>query len=295
MLEKRIFSHFPNAVEMYIQNGDKRVLKRCRNILRYFFARIYCGKKTAIMVDFLNQNKQWARLFQKDIWRFNALLFKYADKRFSVKQRLDAICHNFEEMDTQIKELNCQKLVELGTIKLVQLDEEFSLNLDIYDIDPFEGFFALSLVDSNQCHLYNASFTFLNKNQLLITCVQGPKGVKAQDIVRNLTKKLHGIRPMYLLVEAFRLLAQGMNKELMGIPLKYQVKKRCYGSQKVYFDYNTFWQENEATLINGYWQLSSQITRRDLNEVIAKKRSMYRKRYAMFDWMEAEIMKEIKV
>ncbi|MDP8162921.1 VirK/YbjX family protein [Pasteurella skyensis] len=289
------FSHFPTAIEIHIQNGDHRWLKRSRDISRYFMARVQCRGYSQPLLDFLNNNDVWATLFKQNIHRFNALLFKYADKRFSPKQRLEAICQNFDEMQLQIGQQNCQKLVSSGTIKLVQLTDEFSLNLDIYNIDPFEGFFSLSLVDSENRHLYNASFTFLNENKLLITCIQGPKGADAQNIVKNLTKKLHGMRPMYLLVEAFRLLAQGMNKELVGIPLEYQVKKRWYGAQKVYFDYNAFWKENEATLANGYWHLSSQIERRDLNEVATKKRSMYRKRYAMFDLMEAEIMKKIKV
>ncbi len=198
-------------------------------------------------------------------------------------------------MKKELGETNVQKLINNKTIKLVQLTDDFSLNLDIYVIDdPFEGFFALSLVDDKEQHLYNASFVLLPQNRLLVTCIQGPSGEDAQAIVRNLTKKLHGTRPMYLLVEAFRILAQGMNKTLVGIPLEYQVKKRWYGSQKVYFDYNTFWQENGASLVNDYWQLSSQIERRNLEDVATKKRSMYRKRYAMFDLMESEMMKGIK-
>ncbi len=295
MSEKMIFSHFPSAIEMYVKNGDRRFLKRCRSILRYSAARIICGKNTDKLIEFINKNPMWVKLFEQNILRFNALLFKHADKRFNSSKRLETICHTLEGMYKELGESRVQTLINNRTIKLVQLTDDFSLNLDIYAIDdPFEGFFALSLVDSGNNHLYNASFVLLPENKLLVTCIQGPSGEKAQAIVRNLTKKLHGMRPMYLLVEGFKIFAQGMNKTLVGIPLENQVKKRWYGSQKVYFDYNAFWQENAAIMTNNdYWQLPLQIERRNLEDVATKKRSMYRKRYAMFDLMESEIPKGI--
>ncbi|MDG6882544.1 Protein of uncharacterised function (DUF535) [Phocoenobacter uteri] len=294
MSEKMIFSHFPSAVEMYIQNGDRRFLKRCRNMLRYSLARLICGNNTDKLIDFINKNPIWSNVFKQDLHRFNAILFKHADKRFSAQQRLDTICNTFVEIESLLGSQKSQQLVEDNTIKLVQLTDDFSLNLDIYTIDPFEGFFSLSLVDNENNHLYNASFVLLSENRLLVTCIQGPRGEEAQAIVRNLTKKLHGTRPMYLLVEGFKVVAQGMGKTLVGIPLENQVKKRWYGSQKVHFDYNAFWQENGAMRANDYWQLPLQIERRNLDEVATKKRSMYRKRYAMFDLMETEIIKGIK-
>lgn len=295
MLEEIKFSHFPSAIEMHIKKGDRRFLKRCRSICRYIIARINCGDDTTAIINYLNENPLWLPLFSENLHRFNALLFKHADKRFNSSKRLETICYTLSVIKKELGDVKTRELLKNKTIKLVQLTDEFSLNFDISFInDPFEGFFALSLVDNKDQHLYNASFVLLPENKLLITCIQGPKGNEAQDIVRGLTKKLHGSRPMYFLVDAFKVFAKEINYTLIGIPLEHQVKKRWYGSQKVFFDYNSFWQENNASFINSYWKIPLEIERRELEDVATKKRSMYRKRYAMYDLMESELGKNLK-
>ena len=74
-----------------------------------------------------------------------------------------------------------------------------------------------------------------------------------------------------------------------GIPHKRQAKYRWNDSAKLLFNYDEFWQECESTLVEDYWQIPTVLERRPLEEIQSKKRSMYRKRYEMFDNMTAEI------
>ena len=183
----------------------------------------------------------------------------------------------------------CETLISQQPVLLAQLTDELALNLTLNHIDPYEGFFAIALTDANQRTIYSASFTFLADNRLLIASIQGPKGDEAQDLVRQATKLLHGVRPMFMLVNAFKVFAETLNCRLEGIPHKRQAKYRWNDSAKLLFNYDEFWQENEGHLAENYWQIPTALERRPLEDIQSKKRSMYRKRYDMFDKMMVEI------
>lgn len=58
----------------------------------------------------------------------------------------------------------------------------------------------------------------------------------------------------------------------------------------VHFDYRAFWQEAGGTQgSDAHWQLPRALERRPLEEVGARKRAMYRRRYLMLDAMAQAI------
>ena len=143
--------------------------------------------------------------------------------------------------------------------------------------------FSINLKDNNGRSIYDASFTFLKPNKLLIASIQGPSYEDAQEAVKQATKELHGVRPMFMLMNVFRLLAEKWQCELIGIPHTSQGKYRLSARSKILFNYDEFWQENQGQLNGQYWQLPLEIIRKPLEEIASKKRSMYRKR--MKCWM----------
>lgn len=275
-----IFS-FPNFSQMY--PNEKRFLKRLREFLRYMGRMALCYKQTKRLESFLNQQTLWARLFNQHLYRVNTLLYVYCDKKFNAQQRLDAITQHFTLAEQKLGATLCEQLITQKSITLSHLTENLSLQLNINNIDPLEGFFSLNIQDHETGQsVYDASFTFLAPNQLLITSIQGPKGENSQELVRIATKQLHGVRPMFMLVNAFKMLAQTWNCELTGIPHKKQAKYRWNDSARLLFNYDEFWQENKAQLAK-YWWIPVEIERKPLDEIQSKKRSMYRKRYEMYD------------
>ncbi|MFD1806512.1 VirK/YbjX family protein [Pasteurella oralis] len=275
-----VFS-FPTFAQMYPH--EKRFLKRLRESLRYIGRITLCYRQAKMLEAFLNQHPLWADLFNQHLYRVNTLLYVYCDKNFSAQQRLDAITQHFVLAQQKLGTMFCKQLITQKSIVLSYLTENLSLKLNINDIDPLEGFFSLNIQDNETGQsLYDASFTFLAPDQLLIASMQGPKGENAQDLVRAATKQLHGVRPMFMLVNAFKIFAQTLNCELIGIPHKQQAKYRWNDSARLLFNYDEFWQENQAQLAQ-YWQIPTEIERKPLEEIQSKKRSMYRKRYDMFD------------
>ncbi|WP_233117624.1 VirK/YbjX family protein [Aggregatibacter actinomycetemcomitans] len=279
--------HFPTFHEMF--PVEKRKLKLLREGLRYGARRLFFVGQCSALVKFIHDNPLWQPIFTQHPYRVNTLLSQYCDKGFNVTERLQAIETNFAVAEKQFGKALCETLIAQQPVLLSQLTDELALNLTLNHIDPYEGFFAMGLTDANQRSIYSAGFTFLANNRVLIASIQGPKGDEAQDLVRQATKALHGVRPMFMLVNAFKVLAEVLHCRLQGIPHKRQAKYRWNDSAKLLFNYDEFWQENEGKLAENYWQIPTALERRPLEEIQSKKRSMYRKRYDMFDKMTTEI------
>ncbi|PRJ67365.1 VirK/YbjX family protein [Haemophilus influenzae] len=285
---------FPTYVQMYPYSKDRPFLKQVREKLRYYGYKWLYKKQCHQLVDFLNKEMQWQPLFTQDYYRINTILTAFCDKRFSASERLTAITENLRLAEEKMGRLLCQQLLDQQHIVLTQLTEDLRLSLSINHIDPFEGYFSINIRNQNNERVYDASFAFLSPNKLLIASIQGPSSGNAssgnaQELVKQATKALHGMRPMFLLVYAFKMLAEKWQCELVGIPHKAQGKYRLSSRSKILFNYNEFWRENQGKYDNNYWQLPLDIERKQLEDIASKKRSMYRKRYEMLDQMALDI------
>ena len=110
-------------------------------------------------------------------------------------------------------------------------------------------------------------------------------------MVKQLTKTCYGLRPAYLMVETMKALTKALGfKTLLGIPQKYQNKSRFIQSSHYVVDYDAIFAESGGQL-KDYWELPLEIDR-NLDDVPSKKRSMYRKRYAMIDDL-AKVIEEM--
>lgn len=280
---------FPTYTQMYPFSNERPFLKQLREKVRYYGYTFLYRSQCRQLVDFLNQQPQWQTLFKLDYYRFNPLLKTYCDKRFSATQRLNAITENLDSMEEKLGVDFCRQLLKEETKVLSQLTDDLRLSLSINRIDPFEGYFSIHLRNQANERIYDASFTFLSPNKLLIASIQGPSTEQAQDLVKQATKALHGMRPMFMLVNVFKMLAEKWQCELVGIPHKAQGKYRLSARSKILFDYNEFWQENQGEYRDHYWHLPLTIERKALEDIASKKRSMYRKRYEMLDQLAQDI------
>lgn len=280
---------FPTFIQMYPDSHNHPLLKQLRERARYYGYQFLHRKHCHALLTFLDQHPQWQPLFTQNYYRFNALLTTYCDKRFSAASRLTAITENLRLAEEKMGSQLCHQLLTENSIILSQLTEDLRLSLNINQIDPFEGYFSINIKNQNNERIYDASFTFLSPNKLLIASIQGPSGENAQELVKQATKALHGMRPMFMLMNVFKLLAKKWQCELIGIPHKAQGKYRLSARSKILFNYNEFWEENQGIYQNNYWKIPLDIERKSLEEIASKKRSMYRKRYEMLDQMEKDI------
>lgn len=281
---------FPSFKNVY--PGERRLLKKIRQRTRFYSSIFYCHAEVDMLMDFLNKHPFWINLFQEKPFRFNTVLHKYCDKRFGKQQRISAILYNLNQFEQLFGTSFCEKLLEEKSITLLNIDDELSLNINLNDIEPAEGYFAVSLRYQNQ-KVYDSSFTLLEPNKLLIASIQGSNADNAQELIKIVTKKLNGIRPMFMLIYLFKMISEHYALQLCAIPHKYQAKYRFNDNARLLFNYDDFWQENGAELKGEYWELTNTIEQKSLDDIPSKKRSMYRKRYEMLDILSQNIKQEL--
>ncbi|MCK3655175.1 hypothetical protein A4G19_05200 [Pasteurellaceae bacterium Macca] len=270
-----------NAHAIYPDRGKKSYrLKRLRYRLRSLLHAHYVQKFT----DFVNQRPDLAHfLNQKPNYSY-PLVHRFLDKRFSAKQRFHAVCENL----ILLPNFFWQQPLLLG-----EVIPDFELYLGINQYQPMEGYWALELrAKENDELIYLLTFGKV-ENALLIAVIQGPNFEGSKEMVKQLTKKCHGLRPAYLMVEVMKALTQTLGYEqLWGIPQQFQNKSRLVQSKRYVVDYDQIFQESGAIKGN-YWQLPTTIEMKDLSLIASNKRSMYRKRYEMLNHLQRAMTEKL--
>lgn len=230
--------------------------------------------------QFINQHSFLVDIFNAHPDYSYPLACRFLDKRFSAEQRFEAICDNLLFLPEKLTALSTplwEKPLNFG-----EVIPDFDMTLSMTTHQPMEGYWVLELWHKPQNELvYLLTFAKLGE-ALLISVVQGPNFDGSKDMVKQLTKACHGLRPAYLMVETMKALTKilGYDK-LLGIPQKYQNKSRFIQSKHYTVDYDAIFAESGGVL-KDYWELPLK-SDRNLDDVPSKKRSMYRKRYAMLD------------
>lgn len=255
--------------------------------LKFRVRRLVFRREIAAFEQFVNSRADYRSFFADYPSETYPLLHTFIDKRFNAGQRLAAMQYDLQTaLQTFGKEV-WQKMCRSEAVLLAGLSEELSVWLHRNDNCTDEGWWAVSLRNSDGIRLYSATFAFVSDKRLLIASVQGPAGEQSRETVRALTKQLHGLRPQQLLPQVVQQLAVlwRMNG-VVGISQDNQVKLRWKLKKRVTMNYNDFWQEAQAVQgADGYWHLPERAARKSETEIESKKRSMYRKRYAMLDGM----------
>ena len=235
-------------------------------------------------VDLLNQRANFSY----------PLVHRFLDKRFNTQQRFDAMCDNLTFLPEKLTALGLPPLWQQA-ISFGEVIPDFEMRLTITDYQPMEGFWTLELVHSpSQELVYLLTFGKVQQ-ALLIAVIQGPNFEGSKDMVKLLTKKCHGLRPAYLMVEAMKALTKVLGySALWGIPHKYQNKSRFVQSKRYVVDYDAIFAESAGTL-KDYWELPLHFETKNMDDIPSNKRSMYRKRYAMLEQLQENMAAALNV
>jgi uncharacterized protein VirK/YbjX len=135
---------------------------------------------------------------------------------------------------------------------------------------------------------------------IFIGAIQGiSRSVSSEEsleIFRNLTMDFDGLRPKSLLVDIVQMIATELGiKQLLAVADENRHHRHKYFGRdepaKLAANYDEVWTEHGGARspVAGFYQLPARALRRDLSEVPAKKRSMYRRRYSMLADIETEL------
>ncbi|RUL73082.1 VirK/YbjX family protein [Dyella choica] len=145
-----------------------------------------------------------------------------------------------------------------------------------------EGELCLQLCDANEVPLYSIVFTIADEQPtLMIGCLQGPKGENARDVVRELTRNLHGMRPKQLMLSLVYTFAQRYGIERV-VAISNEAHPLRRSGRPLFSDYDAFWDEQRGQRIGGGWYaLPTSLTHKSEAEVPSNHRAAFRRREAL--------------
>ncbi len=169
-----------------------------------------------------------------------------------------------------------------------------------------EGELTLGLYQDDGRRLYSVTFSIRNQGDLpevIIGCILGPdKVLGAEDadvqLVRDLTKEMHGERPKSLVLFLLQVFCRHFEiTRLCAVTLDSHI----YGGDpsrrsRISSDYDEFWEELRGERTgDGFFSLPLQQHRRTREEIPSKKRAAYARRYALLDDLEEQMNYALRV
>ncbi|TCM78969.1 VirK/YbjX family protein [Rhodovulum steppense] len=225
-----------------------------------------------------------------------ALLWPYQNATWPAAKRFDRILAHCREIDRLGPPFPFSTGERLVLADLGAHHPGCRLVLDQPKWFMREGGLTLNLfVDSFRA--YSLAFSLFRNGAgelcAYIGALQGRNTDNALDLYRDLTRALFGIRPRDFLIETLRMLARRF-----GIAELHAVSDAARHHRHPFFgaktiapqDYDTVWLERGGTQVSDdTFALPVSSGRRPLDEIKAKKRSLYRQRYGFLDALEEEI------
>jgi uncharacterized protein len=226
-----------------------------------------------------------------------AIYWPYINYTWPVERRLAAIDQHYRMLGGNAGIIAHGTLAE---VELARLEDEYAglrLVLDKAFWFLREGEIVLNLFVNDQ-RFYSIAFTLgIDAGQpiILVGALQGSNSEVAQDVYRDITHALHGMRPRDLLMVALKLLCReiGINS-IWAVSSEYRQHNSPYfgnsHKEKVLVAYNEVWMEHGGTALdNGFFEIPTQVKYKEMSEIPSRKRASYRRRYEMLDKLALDI------
>ena len=237
------------------------------------------------------------KALEKRMQLLGLLIWPYQCASWGASKRLARFQAHYQEIDALGAPLNFSlddKLV-LATL------DDYHPGLRIVLHQPLwlmrEGGMTISLFIEDTL-IFSLTFSLFRDAQndrcALIGGCQGRNVDGIMDTYRDLTKALHGLRPRDFLMESFGILCRVIEvKQMFAVSDAERHRRHPFFNQTGDFpqDYDVAWQERSGVMTQeGLFLFPEKPVRKDLEEIKAKKRSLYRKRYAFLDELEQQIV-----
>jgi uncharacterized protein VirK/YbjX len=224
------------------------------------------------------------------IWPFQCAAWGAQTRFARIEGHLEAV--------RQIRGLNLALQEKLVLADLSSFSPGVCLILDRASWLSREGLITLSLF-KDDFRAFTVSFSLFGfpETQLFIGGLQGRQSEEILAMYRELTKDFEGMRPRDFMLEMLRLFALKLGvRHIYAVADGHKISRHKYFGEKGApgLFYDDVWQERGGVRIaETHFELPLAGSRRPLEEVAAKRRSMYRRRYEMLDQIEAMIPSDL--
>ncbi len=132
--------------------------------------------------------------------------------------------------------------------------------------------------------------------QAVIGGLQGRKTNESLGLYRDLTKALYGLRPRDFLIDVLRMICRAIEvDQIAAVTQAHRHHQHpFFGKKDLTPDYDAIWEERGGIKQDEmFYFLQVTQARREIEAIKANKRSLYRKRYAFMDRLDAQIAKDL--
>lgn len=219
----------------------------------------------------------------------------YMDASWNLEKRINKLFEHLKFIESSNFNFKFDQSIEIVDLNIFGLPD-YSIILDKPIWFYREGTLCLNLFKGN-IRLYTVSFSIEQqdgKMAMLIGGIQGRNIENALDEYRIFTKLANGMRPRDFVIELTRIFAHAFRVasiEAVADECRHQ-RHRYFGKdpeRPLPSDYNEIWADRGGIRKGLNRFILPMHTDRDITAVPAKKRSMYRKRYAMLYEIEKTI------
>lgn len=226
-----------------------------------------------------------------------AIYWPYINHTWPMQRKLATIDQHFRMLGGAAQIIAHATFEE---VELARLEDEYAglrLVLDKAIWFLREGEIVLNLFVNDQ-RFYSVAFTLANddgKPLVLVGALQGSNVEIAQDVYRDITHALHGMRPRDLIMVGLKMLCGELGvQKIWAVSSEYRQHNSPYfgtsHKDKVLVAYNEVWQEHGGTeLDNGFFEIPALVKFKDMSEIPSRKRATYRRRYEMLEKLALDI------
>ena len=158
-----------------------------------------------------------------------------------------------------------------------------------------EGQLAISLFIGS-VRIYTLAFLLARQSGARVAfvgAIQGSNLSGSRDQYCDLTKVAHGLRPRDLLIEIFRMHCAMLDvSQIFAVAEDYRVQRSEYLRRRLveFVSYDVIWKDRNGVRLNAmFFRLEVQSRQRSADEIPARKRGMYRRRYAFLQSLQTQM------
>ncbi|MEK0446027.1 MAG: hypothetical protein RLZZ399_1348 [Verrucomicrobiota bacterium] len=227
------------------------------------------------------------------------LQWPYLSKKFTGAEKLAFLKYHYQFLEESFPSPLIERIASQDghTLCRMDLQETGVLSLQLR-YSPFEkeGDLSITLVDClTREHIGSITFSVTHwtpeSRELLIGGIQGHRFANEKARTIEITRAMFGLRPKALLVFAIQQFAKRWKIErIRAVSNELHIYRSLRKRREIAADYDLFWSEcGGHPEASGLFALPLSPQLKNIAELKPNKRTVYRKRYAMFDQLAEEI------
>jgi uncharacterized protein len=255
-------------------------------------------------LELLLQNRRTAAVQNLILQRpetLGAIIWPYLCNNWDAKTRLNHIVEHYSAAEDLKFKIDFPLDGALKLLDLTNVYKDLHIVLDQPRWFMREGQLVISLF-LDRTRILSLAFSFAHESGKVVAyigAIQGRNFDWSLNMNRDLTKAMYGMRPRDFLFEQFRGLCR-----TLGVSKIYAVSNASRHHRASYFgekikkgelvlNYDEVWIERGGILEGSdFYVFSVNVQKKDLEQIPARKRSMYRRRYEFLDITDARMQEK---